>query len=388
MARHDPVRDHDAARAHPRKLGIAHVLTSLGMGGQERIALDLAAGQVALGHAVVAISLAPEPGGRLADEFQARGIEVAHMPKRRRVDGGAALRLRALLRARGVDVVHTHNPQPLIYGAVAGRAAGARVIHTKHGMNPAGAKQRLARRLAASLTDAFVAVSEHTGEVARRGRECAATRLHVVPNGIDISRFGADAKAREEARAELGVAPDAFVVGTVGRLYLEKGHEALLRAAAPLLSDRFHVVIIGEGPEAERLSALVRSLPAPSSVHLLGARRDVPRLLAALDAFALTSLREGLPLVVPEAMAVELPVIATAVGGLPSVVDHERTGYLVELGDTRALRERLAQLDQDRALARRLGRQGRERALAEFSSEAMLARYMRIYEAALATGRR
>jgi hypothetical protein len=140
MLRHEypPAQRRGAgASAPPRRLAIAHVLTSLGMGGQERIALDLAAGQVRLGHEVMVISLAPDADGPLAAEFRARGADLIHLPKRRRVDPGVAVALRALVKSRGIDVVHTHNPQPLIYASAAARAAGARLIHTKHGMNPA-----------------------------------------------------------------------------------------------------------------------------------------------------------------------------------------------------------------------------------------------------------
>ena len=365
------------------RLAIVHVLSSLGMGGQERVALDLAAGQAERRHRIWVVSLDARAEGPLADAFHDRGVGVAHLPKRTRIDPSLPARLFSLLRRHRVDVVHTHNPQPLIYAAAPARAAGAAVVHTKHGVNPAPARQRWMRRASASLTSAFVAVADHTAEVARSGRECPRSRLRVVPNGIDLSRFAPDPAARADIRAELGIPDSAHVVGTVGRLFVEKGHTRLLDALAGLLSSGSHVVIVGAGPEDDNLKAHARGLPSPGSVHLLGARRDVPRILTAFDTFALTSLREGLPLVVPEAMAAGLPVVATAVGGLPKVVAHGETGFLVEDGDARALRRRLEQLAADPSLARRLGARGRERALAEFSADAMVARYMEIYRAAV-----
>lgn len=367
----------------PQRLCVAHVLSSLGMGGQERIALDLATGQAALGHDVVVVSLARPPGGPLAEEFRARGIAILHTPKQRRVDPGTLFRLFSLFRKRPVDVVHTHNPQPLIYASPAARAAGASLVHTKHGMNLASARQMRVRRLSASLADAFIAVSDHTAAVALDARECSQARLHVIPNGIDLSRFGPAPAARAAIRAELGVPRPAHLVGTVGRLSAEKAHRAFLRTVEPLLSEDFHVAIAGDGPEAGALAELARSLSRPASLHLLGPRQDVPNLLAAFDSFALCSAREGLPLVLPEAMACALPVVSTAVGGIPRVVEDGDTGYLVEPGDEAGFRRRLAELAALPELARRLGTRGRERALAEFSAEAMLDRYMHIYRTAL-----
>ena len=358
---------------------IVHVLSSFGMGGQERVALDLATGLAAAGHRVLTVSLAPPPDGPLAAEFRDQGLEIATVPKRSGRDLRLMVELGRLFRARGADVVHTHNPQPLLFSALAARASGAALVHTKHGVNPDTARRMAMRRAAGRLVAAFVCVSEPTAEVARAGRECPPGRLHVVPNGIDLDRFGRDPDARRALRAELGIPPDAFAVGTVGRLYVEKGHAYLIRSLAPVLGDRFHLVITGEGPERDNLAAQAAALARKDCVHLTGNRRDVPRLLAALDAFTLTSKSEGLPLVLPEAMAAGLPIVATAVGGVPRVVHEGETGFLVEYGDEEALRARLCALDDDRQLARRCGEIGRERALGRYSSRRMVADYLELY---------
>jgi hypothetical protein len=134
---------------------IAHVLSSFGTGGQERVAVELADAQVALGHDVIAISLAPEPDGPEAERFRAAGARTRTLPKRERgPDPGLVRRLAALLVREGASVVHTHNPQPLIYGAPAARLVGATVVHTKHGANPDRGRRRLVRRLAGHLCDA------------------------------------------------------------------------------------------------------------------------------------------------------------------------------------------------------------------------------------------
>ncbi len=362
---------------------VVHVLSSFGLGGQERVALDLSIGQQAAGHHAVAVSLEPGDEGPLGADFRAHGVNVVHLRKRPGFDVSLILALRRLFRDRGATVVHTHNPQPLIYGGPAARTSRAALVHTKHGVNPGSDRRLWMKRGAGLLVDAFVAVSEPTAAVARETHECRPSRLRVIPNGIDLSRFRADAEARAAVRAELRIPADAFVVGTVGRLVPEKGHAFLLRAVGPLLGPDMHVVIAGDGPEAERTAEVARGLQAPSSVHLVGARRDIPRLLAAMDLFTLSSVREGLPLVIPEAMATELPVVATAVGGIPQVVVEGETGTLVDYGDEPALREAVSQLAADRERAAAFGRAGSRRALALYSSQRMVNDYLALYQEVL-----
>jgi len=372
-----------------QRLCIAHVLSSFGMGGQERVALDLARAQKLAGHDVLAFSLAPEPHGPLADEFRAAGARIMSAPKGRGVDVGLVPQLAATFLLERVDVVHTHNPQPLIYAAPAGRIARCAVVHTKHGINPDRGRKLLLRRVAARFAHVYVAVSEMTAQASRAAKEVPEAKLRVVNNGVDLSRFpGQDAEARATVRAELGIPAEAFVIGTVGRVVVEKDHALLVRAAAPMVGPGVHLVVVGSGDAEPALRAQVAAL-APeiaASMHLPGLRRDVPRCLAAFDVFALPSRSEGLPLVLPEAMAMRLPLVATAVGGVPNVVRDGETGWLVPPGDgaEAAMRARLEQLCDDVAARHAFGARAREVALAEYSAERMAADYMSIYREVLA----
>src|SRR6185312_11267814 len=128
----------------------------------------------------------------MADEFREHGIAVDRVEKRGGLDPTLVLRLARALRKLRADVVHTHNPLPLVYGAPAARLIGAAAIHTKHGKNPSGRANRLLRRAAAQLAHAFVAVSDTTATQAREQREMPETRLHVIPNGIRLDRYTPD----------------------------------------------------------------------------------------------------------------------------------------------------------------------------------------------------
>src|SRR5690349_18799365 len=222
---------------------IVHVLSSFGVGGQERVALDLAAGQVERGHAVSVISLAGAPDGPLAAEFVAAGVGVDRVARKDRLDPALIVKLARVLRRLRADIVHTHNPLPLTYGAPAARLARAVAVHTKHGRNPGSQIERMLRRGAAKLTGAFVAVSETTAEQAREQNDCPPERLLVIPNGIRLGRFKPDAAARSAVRAELGIPTGAWVVGTVGRIDEFKNQGLLVAAAAARVGPDYRVVL-------------------------------------------------------------------------------------------------------------------------------------------------
>lgn len=363
-------------------LSIVHVLSSFGVGGQERVALDLAIGQKQRGHRVSVISLAPPPDGAMADEFREHGIAVDRVEKRGEgVDPLLVGRLVRTLRRMQAEIVHTHNPLPLIYGAPAARLAGAAAIHTKHGRNPAGRANRLLRRAAAQLAHAFVAVSETTAEQAREQHDAPRSRMHTIANGIRLDRYHPDPEARAAARVELGLG-DAIVVGTVGRLDSYKNQVMLVRAMAPMLSSQVRLVIVGDGPSRGDVEAAVAALPEPRWVVMTGRRMDVPRLMPAFDIFCLSSQTEGLPLVVPEAMSAALPIVSTAVGGIPTVVDVGETGFLVPVEEG-ALREALRTLIEDPAKARAMGARAREVALERYDYGRMVDAYLDLYQNAI-----
>jgi glycosyltransferase involved in cell wall biosynthesis len=173
-------------------------------------------------------------------------------------------------------------------------------------------------------------------------------------------------------------------VGTVGRIATEKNQALLVRAVAPLLGAKTRLLVAGSGPLLPSLAEQAAALEGAAFIHLLGARQDAPAVLNALDAFVLCSNTEGLPLVLPEAMAVGLPVVSTSVGGIPTVVKEGQTGFLVPVGDEAALRERVAMLRADRELGRACGESARAAAVARFSAERMQRDYVELYERVLA----
>jgi glycosyltransferase involved in cell wall biosynthesis len=287
--------------------------------------------------------------------------------------------LAALFRQRRVDVVHTHNRLPLIYAAAAGKLAGARVVHTRHGPGKGTRREQWLRRGAGYMLDAYVAVSPELATLTRALGDCADSKLKVIQNGIDVEAFGSASGERTAVRAELGIPGDSWVVGSVGRLAREKDYPLLVRAAAPSLGPQGRLLLVGDGSEADAIRAEVAAQGAGAFVTLAGVRHDVPRCLAAMDVFALSSRLEGLPLVARGAMAAGLPIVATAVGGLPGLIEDGVNGFLVPSGDEPALAARLAALKADQTLAHTVGERGRAHVRPRYSCDAMVRRYLDLY---------
>jgi glycosyltransferase involved in cell wall biosynthesis len=203
----------------------------------------------------------------------------------------------------------------------------------------------------------------------------------VILNGIDLAPYAPPPPDRSAVRAELGLFPADFVLIQVARLDYLKDHATALRVLDRVrrANPSVRLVLVGEGPEWGPIEDLIDRLELRPFVRLLGLRRDVPRLLAAADVFLLTSVSEGIPLTVIEAMASGLPVVATRVGGLPEVVEEGTTGLLAPAGDAAGLGAHALTLAADPELRARMGRRGRQRAVDVFSEAGMVAAYRDAY---------
>ncbi|WP_437586197.1 glycosyltransferase [Sorangium sp. So ce1000] len=375
-------------RARHGRLVIAHVLNSFQVGGAEQVVVDLAGLQRAAGHEVMVVGIATNPDGPRAAQLRERDVAVHMLPKRSGFDILLPGKLAAFFAKHGVSIVHSHNQQPLVYATAAGRLHRVPVCHTLHGAMFDQGRRAWLRHMAAKLADAHVAVSQPTADFMLKHNEVPSSKLHVILNGIDLSRFRPDTAARHRIRAELGIPRDAWVAGAVGRLSQVKNHALLLRAAAAGIlsgdSDDARLLLVGDGPEAASLRALAEGLGISDRVIFAGERHDVPRLLSASDVFVLSSKSEGLPLSMVEAMTTGLPVVSTAVGGIPALIADGETGFLVPSEDEGALAAKLAALKGDPTLSEAMGKRGRKLALRRYSAERMMASYMDIYETLLA----
>ncbi|MEJ2862297.1 glycosyltransferase [Actinomycetospora flava] len=332
-----------------------------------------------------------EPGP-LADDFRAVSDGLVTLPRGGRLDPaglGRVPRLARHFRTRRTDVVVVshHHRAALTLARVAAPLGGARSVVAAHDMDLTRVGSRVLPRqvvetLFLSSGLALLAPSQgrylHDEEGVGRSWRSRA-REFLVPNGIPAPEPEPPTR-RAEVRAELGVEDDDVVVLMVARLSRQKAHEVMLDALARAAHPKLRLVVVGDGARREELEGLVADRGLEKSVSFLGLRRDVPRLLAGGDVFALSSVHEGVPISVIEAMTQGLPVVATDVGALRDQVTDGVDGFLVGSGDAAALGERLVRLADDPALRAEFGRRARERASTEFTIENTAAAFTAMVE--------
>ena len=352
-------------------LSIVHTVSSLNVGGMEQVVVRLAASQKEAGHRIGVVAI---HGGPLADDLLRHGIRVEVLGSGRVRRAVRALRY---FRSAHPDVVHAHNPTSLHYAVLSKLVSRAAVVVTVHGETHARPGTALEWSLASS-----VGVVSHAA-LRNLRVPCAATKLSVVHNGIAPA---ADSRSqRESARRDLG-ASEAFVGVIVARLSGLKGHATLLQSLARLRADgvKLLLLIVGDGPQRSALERQAQELSLDDRVvRFLGARSDVDRILRAADFFVLPSDTEGLPLSVLEAMAHGLPIVASKVGGIPELIEHNEHGLLVPPGDPAALAAAIRSLSDDPSLRRRLGNAARARASGEYSLSTTVRNYDQLYRRAI-----
>lgn len=327
----------------------------------------------------------------MLERLRGTGVEVVGLDRDSRLALWQWRPLVAMLRSRGVNVLHGHMFGSNLWAALLGRLAGvpAIVAHEHMWSYGAGGGERLRpfldREVVARGADAFIAVSEEGRRRMIETERIPARETVLIENGIEGFAPGDGARVR----AELGIAADAPVVGTVGHLRPEKAHAVLVEAAALLKAEHPDLVtlIVGEGIERPSLEELIEQLGVGDSVRLLGAREDVPDFLAALDVAVCCSDFEGGPLSVMEYMEAELPVVATDVGGLPELVAEGETGFLVPPREPAALAAATSRLLADPGMRSDFGALARRRRRERWDLDGWARRLEALYDEILARPR-
>ncbi len=368
---------------------VMHVFGGRYRSGVESIVLAIAGGACAAGHEVILTPLATRDGFKEGTDV---GCVVDALDKRGSLSIGSIRRLARKIRSRGVDLVHSHAVNGAFYASPAARLAKVKHVHTVH----VDTKQSLLdvcraawpRSVAHWMHTRLARMADHVTTVNPDLREALlrqgvpASDVTFIPNCIDVSRFDDAPASQADVRRELGIPLDARVVGTVCRLSRFKNLPMLLRAAKAVAEGGHpvHLLIAGEGSEGDALKSLANELGIGDRVCFAGWRSDTHRVYGAMDVFALSSLIEGMPVAVLEAMAARLPVVATRVGGTGEVVTDGVTGFMAESEDEAAFTEKLTRLVAAPEQGRAMGAKGRERVEQAFTPEAISARYLELYE--------
>ena len=347
------------------------------------------------------VELACAPGGKLIDLIRGEGMKVRLFknlvqPLHPLKDLLGLIDLTRFLRKQRYHIVHTHNSKAGFIGRLAARWAGVPIIvHTVHGFafhdrEPAW-RQILFRnleRLASHWCDKMVFISQPLIDWALRERITRREKIQKIYSGIELDHFEPVPDGEKKALKEAwGIREEAPVVGIVSKLWEGKGHAILIHAFEGLKREipEAVLVIAGEGYLRDKLSDLVDRLGLKGSVLFTGFQMDVRRIIATFDVAVLPSFFEGMGRVLLEAMTMGKPVVASSVGGIPDLVHHGKTGFLVTPGSVSELKSGLLTLIRNKALAKEMGEEGRMRISEEFSAGRMAQSIEKLYRELLQT---
>ena len=360
---------------------VLHLIDGLNVGGAEMLLRELSVQLVERGFQV---SVGYSTPGPLVQELKSFGMPLTRLPRLMRVDPLLMGGMIQLCRKVSPQIVHTHLFKSDFHGRLAARIAGVPiVVSTLHSMDrwaqvrPLGSLYGWTARFA----DKLIAVSEDVHRFYANHMAIPDEKFVTIENGVDVQRFTGQESAGHAVRQELGLDRSTTVLGIVGRLTPPKDHATFLKAAALIRQNapQARFLIVGDGPLRKELETQVHELGLTEAVTFTGLRKDIPAVLASLDVLVFSSLWEGLPVTLLEGMAAARPVVATAVGGIPDVVLHEKTALLVSPSDAEALAQACLKLVVDDKTRSSMGQLGLERVRTHYSMRRMVDRTANLY---------
>lgn len=355
---------------------ITEFIHTLLRGGAERLAVDLTIRLARRGHDTSVVCL--HYTGPLEEELRDNGVEVLCLDKQTGLDLRPLIMLRNFLADRKIDVLHSHNTHLHHHGVVAARSAGVPgIVNTVHGLVnvPTSGRARMIYQAAALTTDRITTVCEPVRQALHQRLSIPDRLVEIARNGIDPERF-----LTTPPRPDDGT----VTFGTIGRFVDVKNHLGLVEGFARLhaLRPNTRLRLMGYGPLDEALRAKITELGLSSCVDIVPGSGDGAKFLESLDVFVLSSLSEGLPMSLLEAMASARPVIGTPVGAMPEVIEGGRCGWLSRSPAPDALRDAMVTAVDTRHRAE-LGARGRQHVLDQYTLEEMTNQYERLFERVL-----
>lgn len=369
---------------------ILHVQKTSGIGGCERQLLEVLPRLREAGADSRVCLLTSGHWKRFAEPLRERGIRVVPLPAGPHVNPPLLFRLARQIRAFGPDLVHTHLVHGDLYGQAAAKIAGVPAVSSVHSSHGFYLKQpyRMTFRVAWSLADRVIAISHAVSSFLASARLVPKHKIRVVHYGIDAHIWRASSQEETDRRLAYRLQDGEVALGVASRLVPGKGHEFLIDSFAMALHETpyLRLLIAGDGPLRNALETHARRKLPPDTFRFLGYVTDMRAFAQACDAFVFPTqpaLGEGFGLAALEAMAAGRPVIATAVGPLPEVVQDGVTGFLIPPGDLSGLTEKIRLLASDEALRLRLGNSAHQRAVRDFSLDRAVEGILSVYRAIL-----
>lgn len=362
---------------------VCHVIHALGVGGAE-VLVDVMVRRLSEHYRCVVAVL--DEVGEIGERLRSDGFTVEHLHREPGIDRGCARRLDAFAKKEGVGLLHAHQYTPFFQSMLSRGLLGARpVLLTEHGRHVPdlpSRKRSVVNRLLLRKQDRLIGCGGAVRQALIDNEGLPANRVDVIYNGVNLNTFGTPSDgARAKLRAEFGFEQTDFVAVQVARLHELKDHITAVKAIdeARKSVPSIKLLVVGDGDQQAVIEQEIQKRQLQDHVVLAGSRTDVADLLSASDAFLMSSISEGIPLTIIEAMAGRLPVVSTAVGGIPEMIEHQRNGFLAAAKDSSALASHLVQLATTPSLRTEIGDAGRQTAEQTFSEQGMLDGYRRLY---------
>ena len=320
---------------------------------------------------------------KFQEEFAKSGVPLRLIKRRPCVfDWKVISPLMKYIKEENVGLIHAHDLSSLTYAVVAGKLCGTRIIMTEHSRHYVNAswKRRMEKWLFVMAADCLVEVSQDLKTASMKREKIPAGRIEVIENGVDIDAFkNADPLPLHQL---YNIDDSNILILSVGRLETIKGQQYLIRAMAEqsLKALPVHLILVGEGSQKNELIRMAEQLEVSDRINFLGSRQDIPELMASCDLFVIPSESEGLPFVLLEAIAAGLPVISTEVGGIPAIIGENERGVLVPPCKPDALSAAIQKLLNNKGKAHQISINALQFLHANYSQQAMLIKYKRIYE--------
>jgi glycosyltransferase involved in cell wall biosynthesis len=379
-----------AVTAVSNRHGVLHLINNFEVGGTERQAIELLKriDRERFDIRLAALSTRGPLYSEISSQFDIQEFPISGFLNVNAIR--QLLRLRSFLVSESIRILHAHDFYAGVIGSLAAKGAGVKLIASQRHLRLSDRKAHLwGTNVVNRLADRLLVNSNPIRDYIIASDSSCAQKIVVIENGLAIDKEKSEDEARyrvdrlkERLCSQIGLTPSTRLIGMLARLQPVKGHRVFVEASALLLQKEpsIHFVLIGGGPLRDELQTLAHNLGIGAHVHFLGERPDGRELISAVDLAVMSSLHEGLPNALMEAMSAGVPVVATAVGGVRELVTHGETGYLVEAGNSAALADQMFMALRDYGKSSELARRARGQILERFGMQRMVKSVESLYE--------
>jgi len=365
------------------QFNICHIVLSLDVGGLEKVVCTIATEQIKLGHNVIIFCL--DNIGLLGEQLSTQYIEIICLNRKPGfLDKTVLQKMRTILRNNKINVIHTHNIEPNLYGMIASILSNnIKTIHTQHGIpDKFNFVKKTFLKFTGFFLKKFVSVSDTAAENAINYGWVPSPKVDVIINGIDTDAFTSNSNNKTKFREEYNLPKDAIILTTISRIEPVKDHTTMIEQFSIVAKQMTNVylIIVGDGSKKQEISELIIKHKLTARVIMTGMQIDVKKYLQMADIFLMTSISEGISISLLEGMSSKLIPIVTPVGGNTQIVENNQCGYILDIKQPESLCTILNKILNDSKLFKTISDNARKKVIAKFSKEAMMNKYMALYK--------